>query len=123
MTFATGQNGKRTCLRAFTLIELILVLTLMAILASFIAPSVTNFVNGRALDSEARRLLSLTRAAQSRAVGEGMAMVVWLDATKGAYGLEQEATSQNSDPKAQDFTVDEHVQLQVVNSSSSATLV
>ena len=92
MTSATGQtNGRpRNGRRGFTLIELILVLTLLAIAASLIAPALSGFFRGRALDSEARRLLSLTRAAQSRAVSEGMPMLLWVDAAQGAYGVEEE---------------------------------
>jgi prepilin-type N-terminal cleavage/methylation domain-containing protein len=59
--------------RAFTLIELILVLALLVIITSLAAPAMSNFIRGRALDSEARRLLALMHAAQSRAVSEGAA--------------------------------------------------
>ena len=54
--------------RAFTLIELILVLALLVIITSIAAPGMARFIRGRALDSEARRIFSLMHAAQSRAV-------------------------------------------------------
>ena len=54
---------------AFTLIELILVLALLVIITSLAAPAMANFIRGRALDSEARRLSALMHAAQSRAPG------------------------------------------------------
>src|SRR5436305_6369144 len=57
---------------AFTLMELILVMTVLAIAVSITAPALSNFLRGRTLDSEARRLLSLTRHGQSRVVAAGM---------------------------------------------------
>ena len=52
------QAGSR---RGFTLIELVLVMTLLIVVISFSAPSLGKFFRGRALDGEARRLLSLSR--------------------------------------------------------------
>src|SRR5437773_775638 len=47
--------------RAFTLVELILVMALLGIVLAVSAPSLSNFFHGRTLDSEARRLMALTR--------------------------------------------------------------
>src|SRR5215831_89969 len=57
---------------AFTLIELILVMAILTVAVAITAPALSNFFHGRSLDSEARRLLSLTRQGQSRAVSEGL---------------------------------------------------
>src|ERR1035438_8798722 len=51
--------------RAFTLIELILVLSLLVIVTSLVVPAMSSFIRGRALDSEARRLFALMHAGQS----------------------------------------------------------
>ena len=123
MIFATGpSNGNPPCRRAFTLIELILVLTLLAIAAALITPALSNFLRGRALDSEARRLLSLTHAAQSRAVSEGVTVWLWLDVKRGAYGVTQETQAGANDPRAQEFLTDENVQLAVLNLATVGTL-
>src|SRR5690242_12890691 len=66
---------------AFTLIELILVMMILAIAVSFTAPALANFFHGRSLDYEARRLLSLTRQGQSRAVSEGVPVELWFDSS------------------------------------------
>lgn len=139
MTLATGQNrqsdewrvtgddhGTRvanschvsrvTChSSAFTLIELILVLALLVVITSLAAPAMANFIRGRALDSEARRLFALMHASQSRAVSEGMPMVLWVDEKQGAYGLEAETTGKTGDPKAENLTVDSTLQIAVLN--------
>ena len=105
--------------RAFTLVELILVLALLVVITSLVAPAMSNFIRGRALDSEARRLCALMHAGQSRAVSEGMPMMLWVDEKKGAYGLEAETPPRGGDPKAEDLPVDENVQISVLNVGTS----
>src|SRR5579872_7286659 len=84
---------------AFTLIELILVLGLLVIITSIAAPAVAKFIRGRALDTEARRMIALMHAAQSRAVSEGAPMILWINDKTGSYGLTAETSGQNGDPK------------------------
>jgi type II secretion system protein H len=88
--------------RAFTLIELILVMTLLAVVMAVAAPSLANFFRGRKLDSEAQRFLALTRYAQSRAVSEGLPMVLWIDRSDGTFGLREQAgfSLQNLKPQS-----------------------
>jgi type II secretion system protein H len=106
---------------AFTLIELILVLALLVIVTSLAAPAMSNFIRGQALGSEARRLMALIHAGQSRAVSEGMPMVLWVDEKQGAYGLQAETTGKNGDPKAENLTLDGYLQITVVNIGLAGT--
>jgi type II secretion system protein H len=113
---------EKTCLRAFTLIELILVLALLAIVTSLAAPSLSRFFRGRALNSEARQLLSLTHAGQARSVSEGFPVLLWIDSQQRQYGLQLESSSQNGnsqdvDPKAEEFNFDESLQIEAMNAS------
>ena len=119
---ASGSAARVTdqARRGFTLIELILVMALLTIVISLTAPKLSRFFHGRTLDSEARRLLALTRSGQSRAVSEGMPMDLWVDAQQGAFGLQAEASYDTSDPKAVDFTLDGGLQLEVVNKTVAA---
>lgn len=110
---ATGQNNVRR--RAFTLIELILVLALLVIIVSIAAPAMSRFIRGRALDSESRRLAALMHAGQSRAVSEGAPMLLWLDEKGSAYGLQAETTGQSGDAKAENLSVDSTLQMAVQN--------
>src|SRR3974390_2538039 len=102
----------------FTLIELILVMTILTIAVSITAPALANFFRGRTLDSEARRLLALTRQGQSRAVSEGIPMELWINASEGTFGLEAQPSYEATDPKASDFKTDGDIQLEVVNGSA-----
>lgn len=114
----THHASRITSLRAFTLIELILVMTILAIAVSFTAPALANFFRGRSLDYEARRLLSLTRQGQSRAASEGVPMELWFDSAKGAYGLEAEPSYEPVDSKAVTFTLDSPMQIEISTLSS-----
>jgi len=122
MRFCAGQPGSESAARfaqraqrGFTLIELILVMALLTIVISLTAPKLSRFFHGRTLDSEARRLLALTRSGQSRAVSEGMPMDLWVDTGQGTFGLEAEPSYDTSDSKAVDFTLDSGLRLEVVN--------
>lgn len=107
---------------AFTLIELILVMALVVVITSLAAPAMSNFIRGQALDSEARRLLALIHAGQSRAVSEALPVVLWVNEKQGTYGLQAEATGKNGDPKAENLSVDENLQIAVVNTGSSGLI-
>jgi len=111
------------CSRAFTLIELILVLALLAIVTSLAAPSLSHFFRGRMINSEARQMLSLTRAGQSRAVAAGFPMLLWIDSERHAYGLQEEGktltgNAQDVDPKAEEFEFDSSLDIEAINASS-----
>ena len=118
MTLATGKTNYRRC--AFTLIEMILVMSLLVIATSLVAPGMSRFIRGRALDSEARRLSALLHAAQSRAVSEGAPMMFWVDEKNNSYGLEAETSGQNGDPKAEELMVDDTLQIGVLNVGTGA---
>lgn len=116
MTLATGRPNKQ-CRRwgaqshGFTLIEMILVMALLVVAVSMVSPRLSGFIRGRALESEARRVLALTHAARSRAISESMPVLLWLDASTGHYGVERENRGQNGDSLAQEFTVDENLRM------------
>ncbi len=108
-------EASRAARRAFTLIELILVMTLLLIAVSLTAPALANFFRGRALDSEARRLLALTRLGQSRAVSEGVPVELWIAPSGNTFGLEIEPAFEPEDPRAEIFTLDAALRIEVDN--------
>ena len=110
----TGHNPASRA-RAFTLIELILVLALLVVITSLTVPPMTKFIRGRALDSETRRFLAVTHGAQSRAVSEGMPMLVWVDSQGSRYGLTAETAGPAGDPKAETMPVDGTLQIAAQN--------
>jgi len=111
MILPTGNRRDDT---GFTLIELILVMAMLAIVISVALPSLKGFFRGRNLDSEARRFLSLTRYGQSRAVSEGVPMVLWIDARQKAYGLQAQTGYADTDTNAVQFTLDKDLQVEAM---------
>jgi type II secretion system protein H len=112
---STIQPVNDSTRHAFTLIELILVLALLVIITSITVPAMSKFIRGRALGSEAQRLMALMHVGQSRAVSEGLPMMLWVDEKQNAYGLEAETPGKTGDVNAEDLSVDATLQITVLN--------
>jgi type II secretion system protein H len=113
--------GTRNDNRGFTLVELLLVMTLMVVAIAVIAPSLKGFFRGRNLDGEAGRFLSLTRFGQSRAIAEGIPVELWIEPRRARYGLQAVAGYAESRTNPAVYTLDQSVQISF--SQPSATLV
>lgn len=94
---------------------------MLLIVLAVSAPSLSNFFRGRTLDSEARRFVSLTRYGQSRAVSEGLPMVLWIDLKQRTYGLKQEAGYTDEDAKAVEFTMGKDLSVGVADLPDHST--
>lgn len=84
-TSITGMTGSN--LRAFTLVELILVMALLAIVMALAAPSLSRSVRERDLQQEAARFVALTEFGRDEAVSQGVPMVVWIDTDQQRFGV------------------------------------
>jgi Tfp pilus assembly protein FimT len=100
--------------------ELILVMTVLAVVVSVTAPALASFFRGRTLDSETRRLLSMTRHGQSRAVAESVPMELWIDAVHQSYGLDAEPAFEPNDPKDISIQMDSDMQIQAISFATPA---
>ena len=100
----------------FTLIELILVMAVLVIVLGVSAPSLSRFFQGRTLEFEARRFVGLTRYGQSRAVSEGIPVLLWIDQKQGAYGLKADSSYVEEDTKSLEYQVHKDLQLEVEQS-------
>jgi Tfp pilus assembly protein FimT len=87
-------------------------MTLLGIAAALVAPHMASFFRGRVLTSEARRLLALTRYGQSRAVAEGVPVLLWIDARHSTYGLVTQSAASEPDDRASRFTADSTLRLE-----------
>ena len=111
------KSGPRRPEHGFTLIELILVMALLSIVLAVASPSLSRFFRGRGLDAEAHRFLALTRYGQSRAVSEGIPMVLWVDPENRTYGLEQERGWDDTDAKSVNLKLDDNLKVEVIRTN------
>jgi type II secretion system protein H len=105
------QNANSRPCAAFTLIEMVLVMTIMTILLSIIFPSLEGFFKGRNLDNETRRFLALTRYGQSRAVSEGVPVELWINPKQGSYGLQAVSGFTETQTNPMNFNLDQSIQI------------
>jgi type II secretion system protein H len=73
---------------AFTLIEFIVVMALLASLMAVVAPRISGSVRQRHLDQEAGRLVALTEFGRNEAMSRGVPMVIWIDMETSRFGVE-----------------------------------
>ena len=97
---------------AFTLIELLFVMAILAIGAAFVAPNMNSFFRGRVLSAEARRMLTLVHYGQSRAVAEGVPTVLWFNPRTSTYGLETQPGFTAQDDLASSYALDPALSLE-----------
>ena len=98
---------------AFTLVELVVVMTIIVIVIGTVAPSFKGFLQGRNLNNEARRVLSLTHFGLVRAVGEGVPVDLWINVKQGRYGLAACGGYTETRTNAVEFGLDQGVQMMV----------
>jgi prepilin-type N-terminal cleavage/methylation domain-containing protein len=115
----TGKMPLPPTSRGFTLVELILVMALLVVGVSFIAPQLGGFFRGRTLQFEARQMISMAHAAQTRAVSGGVPVILWLDKDKNQYGIQEEPGYHDNDkdggkdPKAEALEVNENLKIEI----------
>jgi Tfp pilus assembly protein FimT len=89
----------------------LLVLALLTVVMAVAAPTLSRFFKGRYVDSEAQRVLELTRFASSRAVAEGVPMIFWVNIEQRTYGLHAEEGFVENDPQAVTYSLADNVNL------------
>lgn len=90
-------------------------MALLVVVMALVSPSLRGFLQGRTLDSEVRRFVSLTHYAQARAVNEGVPMRLWIDPERRRYGLAGEFSMDPSgtDPKSVAYELGQDIEVQV----------
>ena len=91
---ATGEmrleNSNLKSLRAFTLIEMVVVVVLIAVMAAMIIPEMKGSFDDALLRSTSRDLINVFDLASSRAVSLNQSCRVELDTQSGRYFVERE---------------------------------
>jgi len=106
----------------FTLLELILVMAILTIGFGLAAPALSKFFRGRSLESEARRLYSMIRYGQERAVSEGLPMNLVLNSAQKQLTLAAEPSYESEDPKRLEIDMDSEMELEVLTTNTVARI-
>lgn len=83
----TSTTGRPTRARAFTLVELILVMVIIATVLGITAPSLRGFFASHQTRDAAGRIVALAQYARTQAVAEGRAYRLNFDTSAGTYWL------------------------------------
>lgn len=78
---------RRTTSHSFTLIELVLVMGIITLMVTIIAPSLSAFATGRKTQYAASQIISLAKYARSQAVNEGALYRMTFDTSKRTVSL------------------------------------
>ena len=79
-------SAPAACPRAFTLVELILVMAILVTILAVVAPVVSRSMRDRNLEQQAARLQALTEYSRDEAASLGVPMVVWVDPDTRRFG-------------------------------------
>lgn len=104
---------------AFTLIELVLVMVLIAVMAALSVPALARSMRSRGVSSEGARLLALTEYARDEARSQGVPMTVWIDAPGGRYGVEPKDGYTASADRNRTFTMAPEIQFAPLDAPAS----
>src|SRR5688572_16541824 len=97
---------------AFTLVELIIVMALLAIVMAVAAPTLSRSMKERNLAGEMARLLSATEYARSEAVSQGVPMVIWIDPGSRRIGIEPKQGFDGEPSRNREYTWNEDINVE-----------
>jgi prepilin-type N-terminal cleavage/methylation domain-containing protein len=90
---------------AFTLVELIIVMGLLALAAGIAAPMLARSLRGRSISEEAQRFIALTEYGRDEAVSQGVPMTVWIDPGGQRFGVEPKEGFEGDTSRSREFAL------------------
>jgi prepilin-type N-terminal cleavage/methylation domain-containing protein len=92
--FARVNQVRFRLMRGFTLMELLLVMAIITILVSVVAPSLRGFMMGRANNNAAVRIMSMARFARAQAISQGCDYRLNVDPSGRAFWVTAQTNGQ-----------------------------
>ena len=102
----------------FTLVELIVVMTLLAIMAAFSAPVMSRSIRARNLNGEAARFIAATEYGRDEAVSQGVPMTVWINPATQRFGVEPRAGFAGIESRKREFAVNADIHFEMENAAA-----
>ena len=107
------RSNSTRFLSGFTLVELVIVMTLLAVVAALSVPAMSRSIRARNLRDEATRFLAATEYGRDEAVSQGVPMTVWIDPAKQQFGVEPKAGFVGAEARSREFTVNPDIHFQI----------
>ncbi len=99
--------------RAFTLVELIVVMAVLALVLALSAPSLSRSMRQRNLEAEAVRFLAATEYGRNEAISQGVPMVLWIDEKARSFGVEPKSGFIGDASRIREFTLHPDVEIEL----------
>ncbi len=110
-------------LTAFTLVELIIVMALLAIVMAVAAPSLARSMKERNLADEAARFLSATEYARSEAVSQGVPMIVWIEPTARRMGVAPKTGFEGEETRVREFVWNPDIRIETEEKAAGGKVI
>jgi type II secretion system protein H len=112
------RNNNARFARAFTLVELILVMVLLTTLMAIAVPSLARSFRQRNVNQEAVRFVALTEYARDEAVSQGVPMVVWIDTAGGRFGADSKTGYGATSTRGKEFSMNADVHFETMEGAA-----
>ncbi len=111
----SSAKRRRVCAlqSAFTLVELIVVMAVLALVLAFSAPSLSRSMRQRNLEAEAVRFLAATEYGRNEAVSQGLPMILWVDEKARSFGIEAREGFVGDITRVREFTLHPDVEIEL----------
>ena len=124
MTLRIGmRENKHNTPTAFTLVELILVMALLATIMALAAPSLSRSMHQRHVADEAARFLAATEYARDEAVSQGVPMTLWIEPATGRFGVEPKTGFFGADERSREFEINPDIHFETSKAVATRGLV
>jgi type II secretion system protein H len=94
---------RRRAAAAFTLVELIIVMGLLALVATLSVPLLSGSTRQRTLNDEAARFVALVEYCRDEAISQGVQMTVWIDPNGKSLGVEPKTGYDGADERTREY--------------------
>jgi type II secretion system protein H len=98
--------------KAFTLVELIMVMGLLAVVAALAVPSLSGTTRYRTLKDEATRFVALVEYCRDEAVSQGVYMTLWMDPNGQRLGVEPKTGYDGAEDRSREYATNPDVTFQ-----------
>jgi type II secretion system protein H len=109
--------------RAFTLVELILVMALLAIVMALSAPSLSRSMRDRHLGDQAVRFLAAIEYARAESISQGIPVAVWVDPAAGHFGVQAKAGFSGDVKRDRAFVLEPDIRIELTNAASTRGVI